>query len=91
MMYLHPVGDVRILNQRPGGTVREIARIGVRAAMPRSSRTSDIRQDMEEMLRERARRLGADGVVDLRFKRKLSLKGVKVSLSGTAVTIDLRD
>ncbi|MFZ4669634.1 MAG: hypothetical protein ACOYML_10055 [Microthrixaceae bacterium] len=69
----------------------ELGRVGVRASVPWRVSTRRTRDGMEAMLRERAGHLGATAVIDLRFKRRTGLRFRRMSLSGTAVVIDLRE
>ena len=69
----------------------ELGRVGVRASVPWRVSMRRTRAGMEAMLRERAAHLGASAVVDVRFKRRNGLRFRRMSLSGTAVVIDLRE
>lgn len=69
----------------------ELGRVGVRASVPWRVSMRRTRDGMEAMLRERAAHLGASAVIDLRFKRRTGLRFRRLSLSGTAVAIDLRE
>ena len=69
----------------------ELGRVGVRASVPWRVSMRRTRAGMEAMLRERAAHLGASAVVDVRFKRRNGLRFKRMSLSGTAVVIDLRE
>ena len=69
----------------------ELGRVGVRASVPWRVSMRRTRDGMEAMLRERAGHLGATAVIDLRFKRRTGLRFRRMSLSGTAVVVDLRE
>lgn len=83
--------EIELLDTALGVPYSELGRVGVRASVPWRVSVRRTREGMEAMLRERAAHLGASAVVDVRFKRRNGVRFRRMSLSGTAVVVDLRE
>ncbi len=67
---------------------RVLGRVGVRAPRQGWMSEPDLERELGRMLGERATALGADAVVEVRFRKRRRLRTVTYSMSGVAVVRD---
>jgi uncharacterized protein YbjQ (UPF0145 family) len=64
---------------------RVLGRVGVRAPRRAWMSETDLEQEMSSLVERRAAALGADAVVEVRFRKRRRLRSVTYSMSGVAV------
>ena len=64
---------------------RVLGKVGVRAPRRRWMTEPDLEQELSSLIERRATALGADAVVELRFRKRRRLRSVTYSMSGVAV------
>jgi uncharacterized protein YbjQ (UPF0145 family) len=64
---------------------RVLGRVGVRAPRRGWMSETDLEQEMASLVERRAAALGADAVVEVRFRKRRRLRSVTYSMSGVAV------
>lgn len=67
---------------------RVLGRVGVRAPRRGWMTEPDLEQELSSLIERRATALGADAVVEVRFRRRRRLRNVTYSMSGVAVVRD---
>jgi len=79
------MGQVELIEGPPAFLHRALGRVGVRIVEQGWMSDADRRRELESLLRDRAADLGAEAVVEVRYRRRRRLRSATYSLSGEAV------